>query len=135
LNTRLTTVTDWRVRDEDLPDIPSGFECQREIAPQKHVVLRQIVVRHLKLVRLRIGAVTFVPFEICGEDGDLRIYRPAIPVDSPIVEYLAGCGARVDGPDAIRVVAGMNVDLLLRNDRTAPTKPRVSLLVQEEKTP
>lgn len=135
MSTHLVKITDWRVRDEDLPDIPPGLECQREIAPQKHVVLRQIAVRHLKLVQLRIGAVTFVPFEICGEDGDLRIYRPAIPIDAPIVEYLAGCGAQVLAPDAIRVVAGMDVELLLRNDHSAPAKPRVSLLVQEEKTP
>jgi hypothetical protein len=129
----LVKITDWRVRDEDLPDIPPGLECQREITPQKHVVLRQIAVRHLKLVQLRIGAVTFVPFEICGEDGDLRIYRPAIPAGSKVVRSLDDCGARFLAPDAIRVVPGMNVELLLRNDHIAPAKPRVSLLVQEEK--
>src|SRR5580700_7790786 len=115
MSTHLVKITDWRVRDEDLPDIPPGLECQREIAPQKHVVLRQIVVRHLKLVQLRIGAVYSVPFEICGEDGDLRIYRPTVS-DRRTVGHLAGCGAQVLAPDTIRVVPGMNVELLLRND-------------------
>ena len=128
---RTVSITDWRVRDEDLPDIPPGRECERRITPQKHSILRQIVIHHLKLVQIRIGNMHDVPFEICGEDGDLRIYRPAI-TDAEVVRYLAGCGAQVVSPNSIRVVAGMDVCLILRNDRTAPAKPRVSLRVQEE---
>lgn len=102
------------------------------ITPQKHSVLCQIVVPDLKLVRLRIGAVYSVPFEICGEDGALRIYRPIIPTNAEVVQHLAGCGAQVVSPNAIRVCAGMDVCLILRNAGTSPAKPRVSLLVQEK---
>jgi hypothetical protein len=131
----MTTVTDWRLRDEDLLEIRPGASIARVITPQRHSVLQKIVVPDLKLVWLRIGAVHAVPFEICGEDGNLRIYRPVVPAGSEDIGHLAGCGAQVLAPDAIRVCAGMDVYLVLRNDRTVPIKPRVSLLVQEEETP
>jgi len=125
-----SVVTDWRLRDEDLFDMLPGEACERVITPQKHVVLRQVVVHHLKLVRLQIGNVFSVPFEICGEDGDLRTYRPAVPADAR--RQLTGTGAQVLAADAIRVVAALDVRLILRNDGTSPHKPIVSLLVQEE---
>lgn len=124
--TDTSIITDWRVRDEDLVDIPPGEACERVITPQKHVVLRQVVVRHLKLVRLQIGNIFSVPFEICGEDGDLRTYRPNV------IGQLPSTGAQVLAPDAIRVVTALDVRVILRNDGSSPHKPIVSLLVQEE---
>jgi hypothetical protein len=129
----MITLTDWRIRDEDLPDIPPGRECERAITPQKHVILKQIAIRNLKLVHLGIGAVPSVPFEIYNEDGALKIYRPAVPLPLKIVRLLDDCGARVCALDAIRVPAGMGVYLVLVNENTTSAKPYASLLVQEEK--
>lgn len=133
MTARTVSITDWRIRDEDLPDTLPGWKCERRITPQKHSILRQIAVRPLKLERLRIGNVSFIPFEICGEDGDLRIYRLAVTEE--VVKRLTSCGAQVVSPNTIRVPAGMDVCLILRNDRPTPAKPRVSLLVQEEEVP
>jgi hypothetical protein len=132
MSSRVSTITDWRIRDEDLPDISPGRECVREITPQKFVVLRKILVPGLSLIRLRIGAVDEVPFELEGADGRLRTYRPALPNDARLVTRLIAAGARAEARDAIRVVPGMSVWLILRNETDAPAKPLASLLVEEE---
>lgn len=128
--TDTSVVTDWRIRDEDLADIPPGKTCERVITPQRHSLLRQIVVRHLQLAWLQIGNV-IVPFEICGENGAVRTYRP-IATDIQILRQLANTGAQVLARHAIRVVAGLDVRVILRNDGASPKKPIVSLIVQEE---
>jgi hypothetical protein len=65
---RTSVITDWRSRDEDLPDVAPGEEYECRIAPQKFVALRQIRVLNMVLVRLRIGAVEEVPFELESTD-------------------------------------------------------------------
>jgi hypothetical protein len=130
---RTAIITDWRTRDEDLPDVPPGEEFERVITPQKHVALCRVVVRDLhlisrsqsrrtlrlapagRLVHLEIGVVTCA-FQLESTDGSLRYYRPS---SSPAV-------------DAISVVAGLDVRVFLRNFGDSPAKPRVSLIVREE---
>lgn len=128
---RTVSLTDWRIRDEDLPEIPPGQECERVITPQRHSVLQQITVIDLKLERLRIGAIYSVPFEICAEGGAFRSYRPVI-TDAEVAKRLADRGIGVVSRSAIRICAGLDVCLILLNDRAAPAKPCVSLLVREE---
>lgn len=131
----MKTVTDWCIPDESLlSDLAPSESCAREITPQKNVVLRKILVPNFSLIRLGIGEVDEVPFELESADGRLRTYRPAIPSDDPVVSQLDWTGARMVARDAIRVVAGLTVWLILRNDTDAPAKPRASLLVEEEKT-
>ena len=130
---RTSVITDWRVRDDsDLPDVPSGGECERVIAPQKFVVLHRIVVRGPSLVRLGIGAVPDVPFELESVDGDVRRYRPRGLDDEAIKKSLVKIGAAVATPNAIALAPGLEVRLQLRNECALPTKPRAALLVQEE---
>ena len=130
---RTSVITDWRVRDEsDLPDIPPGGEYECVIAPQKFVVLRQIIVRGPSLVRLQIGAVPDVPFELEGVDGEIRRYRPKDLEQEPIKKQLVKVGATAAGPNMIAISPGLEVRLQLRNDGDAPTKPRSALLVHEE---
>jgi hypothetical protein len=135
VRTRTTTITDWRVRDEDLPDVPPGGEHDRAITPQKHVVLCRIVVRDLRLVRLQVGEVE-VPFELDSEDGALRTYRPAcqrrgVPL-STLIAALVRAGAHPTSSDEIGIPAALDVRVTLRNDTDAPARPRAALLVREE---
>jgi len=129
---RMSVVTDWRTRDEDLPDVPPGGEYERTIAPQKFVALRRIVALNLVLVRLRIGAVDDVPFELESADGRRRTYRPMDLDDAALRERIAAVGAAVVAPDAIAIAPGLEVRVVLRNETATPAKPRVALLVQEE---
>lgn len=132
---RTSIITDWRVRDDsDLPDVPPGGEYECVIAPQKFVVLRQIVVRGPSLVRLRIGGVPDVPFELESVDGDVRRYRPKGLDDESIKKQLVKTGAAAAGPNTIAIAPALEVCLQLRNEGDAPTKPRAALLVQEEIT-
>jgi hypothetical protein len=133
---RMSVITDWRVRDErELPDIPPGDEYEHVIAPQKFVVLHRIIVHGPSLVRLGIGAVPDVPFELVSADGDVRRYRPK-DLDKQFFETCHGClvkvGAAAVGPSAIAIAPGLEVWLVLRNDGETPVKPQASLIVQEE---
>ena len=125
---RTSVITDWRTRDEDLPDVPPGEDHERVITPQRPVLLRRILVVGMRLVQLRIGA-TEVPFRLEGCDGRRCTYRP-LP-DEEALSRLRASGAR-STPEDVIVPAGMDIRLLLRNDGEAPTKPRAALLVQEE---
>jgi hypothetical protein len=151
---RVSVITDWRVRDEnELPDLAPGEEYERVIAPQKFVVLHRIVIRGPSLIRLRIGAVLDVPFELESEDDTrspgssirdgkiaVRQYRPK-ELDNgrltsqgyeSIKKQLVKAGAAVAGPNAIALAPGLEVWLVLKNEGDAPVKPRAALLVQEE---
>ena len=129
---RMSVITDWHVRDERaLPDVPPGGEYERVIAPQKFVVLHQIIVRGPSLVRLQIDTVPDVPFELESVDGDVRRYRPK-GLDDSIKKQLVKVGAAVAGLNAIAIAPALEVRLQLRNEGDAPTKPRAALLVQEE---
>ena len=132
MSTQTSVITDWGTRDEDLPDIPPGGEYERVIAPQKFVVLRRIIARGPSLVRLRIGDVADVPFELESVDGDVRRYRPKDLDQEPIQKQLVKVGAAAAGPNAIAIAPGLEVWIQLRNEGDAPVKPRAALLVQEE---
>jgi hypothetical protein len=132
---RTSVITDWRVRDEnDLPDIGPGEECERVIAPQKFVVLYRIIVRGpwASLVRLQIGAVPDVPFELESVDGEIRHYRPTGLANESIKKQLVKIGAAAATPNAIAIAPGLEVRLHLRNEGARPTKLSAALLVQEE---
>ena len=133
---RTSVITDWRVRDEnDLPVVPPGGEYEHVIASQKFVVLRQIIVCGPSLVRLQIGAVPDVPFELEGVDGEIRRYRPKDLDVRFLDRLLLKAGAAAAGPNMIAMIAispGLEVRLQLRNEGDAPTKPRAALLVHEE---
>jgi len=128
----MSVITDWRVRDEELPDLLPGEKVERVIAPQKFVVLHQIILRGPYLLRLRIGAVRDVPFELVNVDGEDRRYRPKDLDQESIKSQLVATGAPALGPNAIALPPGIDVCLELRNERGIPTKPHASLLVQEE---
>ncbi len=129
----MSVITDWRVRDEsDLPDVPPGGEYERVIAPQKFVVLHRIIVRGPSLVRLGIGAVPDVPFELESVDGEVRRYRPKGLYEEAINTQLVKAGAAAASPNAIAILPGLEVRLQLRNEGDTPTKPRAALLVHEE---
>ena len=128
-----SVITDWRVSDEnDLPDVPPGGEYERVIAPQKFVVLRQIIVRGPSLVRLQIGTVSEVPFELEEVKGEISRYRPKDLDVRFLDRLLLKVGAAAAGPHMIAISPGLEVRLHLRNEGDAPTKPRVALLVHEE---
>lgn len=136
-NPRTSVITDWRIRDEnDLPDIGPGEECERVIAPQKFVVLYRIIVRGswASLVRLQIGAVPDVPFELesVDDDGKLRHYRPTDLANEAIKKQLIKVGAAAATPNAIAIAPGLEVRLHLRNEGARPAKLSAALLVQEE---
>jgi hypothetical protein len=129
---RTSVITDWRVKDEnELPDLAPGDEYESVIAPQKFVVLHRIIVRGPSLVRLRIGAVPDVPFELESVDGEVRRYQPKVD-DESLKKLLVKVGATAAGQNAIAIAPGLEVRLQLRNEGDAPTKPRAALLVQEE---
>ena len=130
---RTSVITDWRVRDEStLPDLLPGDEYERVIAPQKFVVLHRIIIRGPNLIRLGIGGVPDVPFELESVDGDVRRYRAKGLNDEALKKQLVKVGAAASGPNAIAIAPGLEICLQLRNEGAAPTKPRAALLVQEE---
>ena len=132
MSDHMSVITDWRVRDDDLPDILPGEEFEHVITPQKHVVLCRIVVGGLHLVRLVIGIIE-IPFKLeafanpfkleAYDNNDLRTYRPTAPKQLTIRRTKA---------DEIAVVAGQDVRVVLRNEGDEPAKPRAALLVREE---
>ena len=125
---------DWRVRDEDFPDVLPGGEVEHVIAPQKFVVLHRVIVHDMVLVQLRIGAVEGVPFELESQDGSQRTYKPMGLDDVALKKRLVATGAAVATPDSIAIVPGLEIRVLLQNLGATPVKPRVALLVQEEAT-
>jgi hypothetical protein len=129
---RISVITDWRIRDEDdLPDVAPGTEYECVIAPQKFVALRRIVVRDLTLVRLAIGTIK-VPFELESADGPVRTYRLRDLGDEDLRRRLVKTGAAVATSEMIAIVPGLEVRTVLRNETTAPAKPRAALIVHEE---
>lgn len=129
-----TLITDWRVRDDILPDIAPGQEYECAIAPQKFVVLQQICTYGMTLVSLRIGAVESVPFERITADDHQSDYALRGLDDETLRARLIAAGAAVATPDSIAIVPGLEVRIVLRNDGNAPAKPRAALFVQEEIT-
>ncbi len=129
---RTTLITDWRTREEDLPDVAPGDECTRMIAPQTFIVLWRIIVRGMSLVSLRIGAVPDVPFALERADGVVHRYRLTGLDDPTLKERLSAVGAAVAAHDAIAISPLLEVCLQLRNEGAAPVKPRAALLVQQE---
>lgn len=135
MSARTSVITDWRVRDEnDLPDVPPGGEYERVIAPQKFVVLRRILVRDMTLVRLEIGMVKDIPFELESEDGPQRTYRLKGLDDDDLKKRLVKTGAAVATKDSIAIAPAVEVRTILRNEGVAPAKPRAALIVHEEIT-
>lgn len=152
MSDRMSVITDWRVHDDDLPDVPPGEEFECVFTPQKHVVLCRIVVRGLCLIRLQTGPVE-IPFELdSAKERHVRHgvrtyqltrgfavrYVPAatvvtIPEGSATADL--GCVPvyrTADGEGEIPLVPGLAVRVLLRNETNAPAKPRAALLVREE---
>ena len=129
----LTAITDWRGA-EDLPDIAPGDEYERVIAPQKFVVLHRILVRDMTLVRLQIGRVEDITFELESTDGPLLAYRLIGLGDDALKKALVATGATVTTSSSIAISPGLIIRVLLRNEGDTPVKPRAALLVQEEVT-
>lgn len=129
-----TVVTDWRVRDEQtLPDLAPGEDYERVIAPQKFVVLHQILVWGPSLVGLGIGGVRDVPFELENADTGVRRYRLRGLTDEALKNSFAkNGGAAAVGDHALAIAPGLEVRLLLRNEGAVPVKPRAAIVVQEE---
>ena len=129
---RTSLVTDWRTKDEDLPDLAPGEDYERVFTPQLFVVLHRIIVRGPTLVNLRVGALLDVPFELERHDAEVRSYRPKDLTVRFFDRGLAKIGAAAVGENAIAIPPGMDVWLVLRNEGAKPTKPRAALMVQEE---
>jgi len=136
MTARTAVITDWRTRENDLPDLAPGEEYTRLIAPQKFVVLCRIRIQNTVLVSLRIGAVEGVPFELESTDGAernvQRNYRRAGLSDEALKKRLVLTGVAVATPDSIAISPGLEVCLVVRNDGTVPVKPRAALIVLEE---
>lgn len=131
---RTSAITDWRTRDEDLPDVLPDEEYERVITPQRHVVLVQLLVQDLRMAKLQIGPIDQIPFEICDESATLRTYRPNLgEIFETVRAHLADIGCFVVAPNAIRVVTGIDVRITVKNLGEVPKKPRVALIVEESK--
>jgi len=131
MTARTSIITDWRTREEDLPDVPPGGEFECVSAPQKFVVVVRVVVRDMILVRLQIGTVE-VPFELESIDGSVRRYRPKGLDDAELKKRLIATGAAIATLDSIAIIPNLEIRTLLRNDGDTTAKPRAALLVQEE---
>ena len=131
---RITTIEDWRLKETASPFIPPGEEYEHVIAPQKFCVLLDIAIRHVVLVRLRIGAVDNVPFErLPGTDVDTLTYRPCGLHDvADLRDRLVKTGASVPAPDAIGLVPGLEVRMTLRNQNEWAMQFRAALVVEEQ---
>ncbi len=136
---RMSIITDWRARDEDLPDVEPGEEFECVIAPQKFVVLHQVRIVNslpggdMTLAHLGIGNVKEVPFELNGTDGSVRTYRLKGLDNDTLKKALVKTGAAVATRNTIAIAPGLEVRVVLRNEGRAPAKPRAALLVQEER--
>jgi hypothetical protein len=128
---RISVITDWR-EDEALPDVAPGEEHVCVVAPQRFVAIDRIVVRDLVLIRLAIGAVEEVPFELESADGSVRTYRLRDLDVEDLKRRLVKTGAAVATSEMIAIVPGLEVRTVLRNEGTAPAKPRAALIVHEE---
>ncbi|HSX22384.1 MAG TPA: hypothetical protein VLE97_06365 [Gaiellaceae bacterium] len=138
---RTSVITDWRTKDEDLPDIAPGAEYERVIVTQKFVVLHRIVTRGPSLIRLQLPVKTFgrdldpvrLPFELENVDGNIHTYKLKINSETlhAIKTYATPAAAAI-GPHALALLPAVEICLALRNEGDAPTKPRAALVVQEE---
>lgn len=134
---RMSVITDWRTKEDDLPDVAPGEEYEYVIAPQKFVMLHQIRVVNslhdgdLTLVRLEIGIVNDVPFELDSVKGLVRTYRLKGLDDEDLKKRLVRTGAAAV-KDAIALAPALEVRAVLRNEGTRAIKPRAALIVQEE---
>jgi hypothetical protein len=134
---RMSVITDWRTKEDDLPDVAPGEEYEYVIAPQKFVVLHRIRVVNslpggdLTLVRLKIGAIEDVPFELDRVDGLVRTYRLKGLDNEDLKKLLVRTGAAAMKA-AIAIAPALEVRAVLRNEGTRAAKPRAALIVQEE---
>lgn len=128
---RTALITDWRAKEHDLPDIDPSKEHDLLITPQQFVVLHYVLVRErgLVLVRLGIGAVEDLPFELINDGDDAKVYH--LKNMGTRKEDLANTGAAVAADNMVAIPPGLDVHLLLRNERLVPVKPRAALFVQE----
>jgi hypothetical protein len=134
LDDRTAIITEPVRSEQDLPDILPGHEYECVIETQKFVVLRRILVRDLVLVRLEIGNVKDVPFELESKDRAQRNYRLKGLDGEALKKDLVMAGAAVATRDTIAIAPELEVRLLLRNENGVPAKPRAALFVQEEKS-
>lgn len=132
MSPRIDVLTEWPTREEDLPELLPGDEFEYVIAPQKFVALQRILVHDVILVRLRIGAVDEVPFELESEDGPQRTYKPRGLDDDALKKRLVATGAAASPGNTIALVPGLEVRMLLRNESAVSAKPRSALIVYEE---
>ena len=136
---RLSVITDWSTKDDDLPDVTPGETFERVIASQKFIVLHRIRVVDLALDRLEIGVVKDIPFELDSTEGTVRTYRLKGLDDNDLKQRLVRAGAAAM-KDAVAIAPTLEradpvaweVRIVLRNDGSAPAKPRAALIVQEE---
>jgi hypothetical protein len=129
---RISVITDSRTRENDLPDVAPGAEFECVIASQKFIVLHRIRVVNMALVRLEIGRVKDIPFELESADGPIRTYRLKNLGDDDLKRHLISVGAAVATKDSIAIAPTLEVRVFLRNEGATPAKPRAALLVQEE---
>ncbi len=131
--TRISVITDWRTKEDDLPDVAPGETFERVIASQKFLVLHRVRVVGLAVDSIEIGTVKSVPFELEKTEGAVRTYRFASLDDEALKKSLMKTGAAAV-KDAIAIAPTLEVHIFLRNDGSAPAKPRAALIVQEEGT-
>jgi hypothetical protein len=131
MTARTSAITDWNVREDELPDVPPGAEHERLIVSQKFLVLSRIIVLDAVLARLQVGTVE-VPFELESTDGPKRTYKPKGLDDDDLKRRLVKTGAAVATSDSIAIAPTLEVRVTLRNDESKPLKPRAALIVQEE---
>jgi hypothetical protein len=124
-------ITDWNAREDELPDVAPGDEHERLYRSQTFVVLMRVIVLDMVLARLQVGPVE-VPFALESTKNAKRTYTPAGLDDDDLRRRLIEAGARVATKDSIAIMPGIDVRVVLRNDGSTPTKPRVALIVQEE---
>lgn len=118
-----------------LPHLGPGDEYEHVLVPQRFLVLHQVVAKGVSLVRLAIGAVPEVPFELDSTDGDIRRYRFAQLDDDALKKALVKTGAAVATARTVAIVPGLEIRLLLRNDSHTPVNPRAGLMGQEAERP
>jgi len=129
----IKTITDWKIRDADLPSLPPGEEYERVIAPQKFVLLLQIAALNVILVRLYVGAVE-VPFELLPTADDRTLtYRPTgLSDNEDLKRRLVDTGAALATPNSIAMAPGLEVRAIVRNQGEWATRFRVAIVVSEE---
>jgi hypothetical protein len=128
-----SVITDWNAREDELPDVAPGDEHERLYRSQMFIVLMRVIVLDMVLARLQVGSVE-VPFALESTKNAKRTYTLAglDDDDDDLRRRLIEAGARVATKDSIAIMPGIDVRVVLRNDGSTPTKPRVALIVQEE---